>query len=204
MPADYKGFDRWGISDPNFPYPIGEFDLFFSDTAGAAVTCDIFLPDAIPDKRTVAERSIGITDSYKFWIALACSKDAAGAVTVEVVLTGRHVHWFESHGEDGPGPDVEIRLSQAEAAGGGSRQVLGAHHDHCNSLTVSWGQADKGRVHCFLSGFHWRNSPEDFRKAVERAKREADIWPRLKPLLPSYDFAHPKPSDPPPDPKPSN
>ena len=131
MPADHKGFERWAISDPNFPYPIGEFDVFVSDTAGAAVTCDIFLPDAIPDKQTVAERSIGITDSYKFWTALACSKDAAGAVTVEVVLTGRHVHWFESawrrrpraRRRDSTEPGRGRRRRVAAGAGGASRPL---------------------------------------------------------------------------------
>lgn len=142
----------------------------------------------IPFAAAVAECSIGIKDSYKFWVALECARKVTGAIVIEVVLRARHVYWFESHGETGPGPVTEIRLSQAEAGGAGHKQILAGHGEHCDSFNVSWGQDSKGRIWSILTGFHRRQTPEEYRLSVEKAAREAEHWPKIRLEIPDNDI----------------
>jgi hypothetical protein len=203
MPDDsHTGFEFWEVNDLAFAFPIGQIDLEFSDESGAGISCEFTVPAAIPHKKTVAERSIGIKDSYKFWVALECTIGAGGAVACEAVVRARHVFWFESHGESGPGPLMEIRLSTAEVAGAGRRQELDDHGHHCDSFTATWLQKAQGRVYCHMTGFHWAETPAEFRAARKRAQEHADYEPPLPPLrltpLPAYDWDRPlpKPVDP--------
>ncbi|HSQ95651.1 MAG TPA: hypothetical protein VLM18_06080 [Croceibacterium sp.] len=142
--SDHPGFEYWKATNLQFPFPVGEIDLSWGDEESAKASVDFTLTAAQPEKKTVAERSIGIKDSAKLWFALECTTDAQGKVTCEALLRGTHLHWFPAHGEHAPGPEQSIRLTAADLAGAGRKEALDDHRPHCDLLSVTWGQ-DKAK-----------------------------------------------------------
>ena len=110
---DHTGFEYWKLNDTQ-PFPVGNITLFYGTEGGASASADIDLPAALPNAATVAERSIGIADSAKLWFGLECTVLANGKVSCEAVLCGKHLHWFPAHPETAPGPEQELRVTDAQ------------------------------------------------------------------------------------------
>jgi hypothetical protein len=201
--SDHPGFEFWKLSDPH-PFPVGNIDLSWGDETSANASAEFTLPQTQPEKKTVAERSIGITDSAQLWFALECTTDAQGKVNCEAVLRGRHVHWFPDHGECAPGPVQEIRLSAADLKGGGRKEVLGAHGPHCDLFDATWWQKANGGIGCELSVWHFQYTVQGFLDMRARAQREAEHYPKFDWPHPDYHLPDPSPTPPPkPDPGPN-
>src|SRR5262249_22948997 len=115
--SDHPGFEYWKTDDLANAFPVGAINLMSSSLSGASAYASISIPTTLPDKKAVAERSIGITDSTKLWFAIECTQDALGTITCEAVLRGQHLHWFKSHNEGSVGDRQEVRLSGAELTG---------------------------------------------------------------------------------------
>lgn len=198
---DHPGFEFWDVTDLNHPFPVGPIVLGTSNEDGGSASANIMLPPAIPKPRSVAERSIGMARSAKLWFALRCTRDPQGAIACEAVLRGQHLNFFPDHGESDVGPLLEVRLSAADMRGAGSRLAVEAHGDHCDAFLISWGSL-QGTVHCTLSVWHNKMTPDQLRRAQEKAERDAYYTPpqpkRNEPL-PEIPLPTPTPA---PDPGP--
>lgn len=197
MPHDHPGFEYWQLNDLNHPFPVGEIDLVYGTPNAVAAYCTLAPPKTQPTPAMVAERSIGVARSGQLWFALECATDALGNVTCEGVLRGRHLHFYKEHGETEPGPLLEIRLSAAELKGAGSREVLGDHGKHCDSLMVEWYQDKDGKPRCYLSVIHLGLSIRKLIEMREKAKQGVDEYPEIiiEPL--DEDSSAPVPPPPP-------
>jgi hypothetical protein len=210
MPDDWhKGYEYWQVGDLAHPYPIGDFDIQYSSDSGAGVTCSFVAPAAIPatDKRKkwCAERSVGIRDSYKFWVALECEQVKGGGIACEAVLRVRHMTAVAGHLEDPVSDLIEIRIDSGDFAKGGWRQEIGDHNPrHCDTLSASWSTDAAGKTQLTLAAFHWRETPAEFREAQRRAREEAEhglTWPKPK-LNWENEYKYDPKSAPKPRPKP--
>jgi len=195
MPDDHPGFTNWKPDDANHKFPLDELDVRFGDETGASVWVDLELPQTQPDTKAVAVRYAGVEKSTQLWIALECTADAAGA-RYELVLSGRHFHWFAAHAENGPGPLQEIRVAGTEL-GFGRRELLAAHGSHCDLLDALWYQW-QGKTRCELTVTHIESSIAAFRAAREKARRDAEREPPRRIELPPW----PMPDTPKPEPQP--
>ena len=178
MPQDeHPGFEFWDPGDINHPFPVGNIVFGSSAPDGGSASANFTLPPALPGPSFVAERSIGMARSCKLWFALRCTRDAAGAIACEAVLRGQHLNFFPEHGEDDVGPLQEIRLSAAELRAGGFRQLIAGHGPHCDTFSATWGGGWQGQFNCTLSTWHFGMTIEEFRRAQEKAEREAYYTP---------------------------
>jgi hypothetical protein len=73
----------------------------------------LHFPKAIPFDKSEAQRSVGIAHAWKFTFAVRSERGAGGKVDNHVFCTAKHVTWFESHGETGPGGVQTFRVDQA-------------------------------------------------------------------------------------------
>ena len=204
MPQDeHPGFEFWDVTDINHPFPVGPITFGTSTDEGGSASASFTLPPKLPRPKVVAERSIGMARSAKLWFALRCTQDAAGAIACEAVLRGQHLNFFPEHGEDDIGPLQEIRLSAAELRAGGFRQLIAGHGPHCDTLSATWGGWNN-QFTATLGTWHFNMTAEEFRKAQEKAERDAYYTPpSTKPrgLVPEMRFPTPAPV-PPPEPEP--
>src|SRR6478735_4272698 len=132
MPHDYPGFDDWAVDDPNHRFPVDDLNVLVDEQDQAEAEVEFTLPQAQPKAKTVALRYAGIQNSAQLWVALECTTDAQNTVTCELVLRGKHLHWFKLHAETGAGPLQEIRLTTAEMLAGFRREVMAPHGSHCD------------------------------------------------------------------------
>jgi hypothetical protein len=178
MPDDqHPGFAYWQVDQHGYPFPAGDISITDKPTGVRADGTIVFTPpDKLPHDQTVAERSIGFPHSSKLWFALECTQDAQGVVTCEAVIRGQHVHWYVAHGETGPGPQLEVRISQAEMSGWGMRERMAGHGPHCDILFVDWGvRGDQARVTAVIR--HEETPVAEFLKARKKAALEAERHP---------------------------
>lgn len=98
-------FEFWPAKDP-LPLPLDPMTVVNSDEYSAEVTCRVRFPTEIPFDKTYAEVSVGISHSWQFFVALRSTRNEAGQVENKLKVWGKHVMWFEDHGETGPGPEV--------------------------------------------------------------------------------------------------
>lgn len=177
MPQDdHPGFAFWDPGDLNHPFPVGPIVFGSSAPDGASASATFTLPPKLPKPKVVAERSIGMARSAKLWFALRCEQDAQGVITCEAVLRGQHLNFFPEHGEAGVGALQEIRLSAAQMRAGGFHQLVAGHGPHCDTFSAMWG-GWQGNFNCTLSTWHFGLSPEEFRRAQEKAKDDAYYTP---------------------------
>jgi len=193
--SDHPGFDYWEVNDATHAFPVGQIDLRWSAEDGAGADCDLTVPAAQPKAATVAERSIGVTDSAQLWFALECSTQANGTVSCEGVIRGRHVHWWPEHNESGPGAVQEIRVTAKELKGGGHKEAFADHGPHCDLFAVTWFQ-NQGKVSFSAAVTHWGMTIQAFKEMRERNNREAERRPRdrWRPIVPDYDAPTPTPA----------
>jgi len=175
MPDDqHPGFEYWQLNEPGgFAFPVGNINLSWGDNDGASASVEFDVPQALPHDKTVAERSVGVAKSAKLWFALRCETDLQGKVHCKAVLRGRHLHWFAEHGESAPGGRAQVVLSAADLKGGGFRQDIVDHApNHCDVLSVTWGQTQAGKVICNSTLLHFGFSPAQFLEWQEQVKRD--------------------------------
>lgn len=202
MPHDHPGFEFWELNDLNHRFPVDPIDLVYGTENAVAAYCTLVLPDAQPTPATVAERSIGVAGCGQLWFALECATDVLGTVSSHAVLRGRHLHFYKSHGETDPGPLLEIRIPAGELKGNGSREVLGTHGRHCDSLMVEWYQDEHGNPRCYLSIIHLGMSVRELTEYRARAKERASEMPEI--IVEPWDGGGYQPPKPPPEPKPES
>jgi hypothetical protein len=198
---DHPNFEYWKLNDTQ-PFPVGQITLFYGTAGGASASADIDLPAALPHAATVAERSIGITDSAKLWFGIECTVLPNGKVSCEAVLCGRHLHWFPDHPETAPGIEQELRVTDAQLkAGGGDKEAFAVHGPHFDLFHVSWWPGvgkNKGRIHFTLTVTHWEMTIHEFEEARKENARRSQREPRER--LP--DIPYPPPPKQTPEPKP--
>jgi len=168
---DHPGFRYWPANDPAFP--IGEVTKTFESTWGASAWCDIQIPASAPFPKTVAARFIGLARSAKLWFALECTTGPQGQFSYEAVLRAQHVHWWDEHGESGPGPVWEHRLPGLVFKGWGSQDAQLGHGQHCDAFEADW-RLNGMIVRATLSVHHFDGSIRAYLADRERRLRELE------------------------------
>ena len=165
---EHPGFEYWPGNAGDFP--VGDITLGSGGALGASARAEFTVPQTQPTDKTVAERYIGIPHSAQLWFALECTTDAQGNVTYEAVLRGKHLHWFAEHGETGPGPLQEVRLSAADTWRFGSTELVAGHGPHCDAMAVFWGPSPGG-FGCSISVSHLEMSAATYLRLRDNPPR---------------------------------
>jgi hypothetical protein len=193
MPQD--GYEYWTIDDP-LPYPVGDINVSGTGESLASADCTLKFPTAIPYGKTIAEKSVGISNSWRFTFGLRSERVAGGKIDNQIVCTAKHITWFPDHGETGPGGVQTFEVDESTVMNKPKAEIVKdrEHGPHFDRVNFIYTLLANGSVDVTFLGCHqtWGRIGEADKPAVT---------PGAGTLPESGERPHETPAEPPAEPK---